>query len=172
MFTHCCQTSLQPFCNWSHSLCTIENCCEFVSTDLCNLRSHFMVLQFPLWSCSCGWVACGSQWEGCVCLQHIYCSTFCSLHSYSGLVKQVHRQGAAEKVISSKDTVKNNCNSFSVLLELLSFLLQFKISCMKNYQLCSIDLNCNNVLEDSLLKLRWKLSIFANVNGSSYWGCP
>jgi len=27
---------------------------------------------------------------------------------------------------------------------------------MKDYQLCSIDLKCNNVLEDSLLKLRWK----------------
>lgn len=95
LFIHFTQTYMQLFCNWNHSLCTIDNCCEFVFTDLWKLRSRFMVLQLPLWSCSCGWVPCDSQWVGCVGLQHICCSTSCSLHSYSDLTKQA--EGSSSK---------------------------------------------------------------------------
>lgn len=80
----------------------------------------------------------------------------CSLHSYSDLTKKlrVHPQRAAAKVFSSKDAVKKQLQFLFSFARAALFLLQFKLSRRKNYQLCRIDLNCNKVLEDSLLKLR------------------
>lgn len=67
---------------------------------------------------------------------------------------RVHPQRAAAKVFSSKDAVKKQLQFLFSLARAALFLLQFKLSRRKNYQLCRIDLNCNEVLEDSLLKLR------------------
>lgn len=125
LLTHFHQTYMQPFYDQNHSLCTIDNCSEFVATDLYNLTSHLMILQFPLWTFSRGWVAWGSV--GTVCqpatraLFFFLCTGFIFRPCEASWRMTVHHQGATAKVFSSKDAVKHNCNSFSVLLKLLSF---------------------------------------------------